>query len=557
MYPYINRSRYQDTVYQYLQICQTVRRNGRPTRQVLGTLGRLDQLDPKRVDNLIRGLKRFGTASSRDGVPLEQADILEQRVLGPVLVARALWEELGLPKLIWQGQQGFSVERAVFRMVVNRLISPMSKLRLTEEWQAEVEWSEGELYSYDDYLRALDALHPQIQRIEEGLFAHLRTLFSLPLRLIFYDLTSTFFEGNGVCPLAEFGYSRDHRPDRRQIVLGLGLTQESFPITHHVFPGHTVDVSTVKQVSEELSSRFGLPGAILVMDRGGLSGKNVQAVEEAGLGYVMALRTRQHAQVPVAIRQAEAQGLKRTWNPEADWIVREVEPLGNVRHVVVYSAFRAIHDREVRVRRLKRAREKLNKLADQVVTGKVKSERKVIETATRILNGQKVTQLVWWEFHDGRFRWGLDGEQHRHQHRLDGFYVLVSNDAHLSTQEIVDAYRQLREVEEAFKVLKSLAKLRPMFHWTERRVVSHVFLCVLSFLLARVLEHRLRAAGQPMPAARALRVLGKIQACDQLWEGFKVTRMTRPDPEASAILQAVGLSDTPRILRTEPLPEPA
>lgn len=553
MYAYVSRKRYKDRVYEYVQICETVRRHGRPTRRILGSLGRLDELDPKRVDNLVRGLRRFGTAESQQGVELDEADIVANRVLGPILVARALWEELELDQLIWQGQQAFSVEQAVFRMVANRLVHPMSKWALTH-WK-KAEWPVQELYRYDDYLRAMDALHPQIQRLEEALFARLRTLFSLPLRLVFYDLTSTYFEGDGVCPLAEFGHSRDHRGDRRQIVVGLGLTQESFPIAHHIFPGNTVDVTTVKQVAEELADRFGLPGVVLVMDRGGLSEDSAKAVEAAGLRYVMALRTRQHTQAWVAIGQAEAQGLKRTWKREAEWIVREVEPVDKRRHVVVYSAYRAVHDRQVRLKRMKNARQKLNRLAAQVAAGKVKTEREVTERATRVLSGQKVAKLVRWEFQEGRFEWGLDWEAYRHQHRLDGFYVLVSNDPDLSTQEIVDSYRQLQEVEAAFRVLKSLVHLRPIYHWTARRVEAHVFICVLSFLLARVLENRLRAAGQQITAARALEVLSTIQANDQLWDGYQVTRMTRPGPEARAILEAMGLSDAPKILRMEPLPQ--
>jgi transposase len=556
-YVYISRKRYKDTDYAYVQICETVRKNGVPTRRVLGNLGRLDRLDPRRVDNLIRGLRRFGTEASQQGPSLEEAEIVAHRLLGPILAIRAIWEELGLPELIEQGQQAFSVEQALFRLVANRLLEPCSKRAFTLAWQQEVEWPQRGSYSYDDYLRAMDALHPQIRRLEEGVFARLRTLFSLPLRLVLYDLTSTYFEGQGVCSLAAFGHSRDHRRDRRQIVLGLGLTEEGLPIAHHVFPGSTVDVTTVQGVSREMTERFGLPEAVLVMDRGALSEGNIAAVERAGLRYVMALRTRQHRAAWRAIREAEALGLRRVRDPQAEWQVQEVTPVEGRRHVVVYSAFRALHDRQVRLRRLRGAREALNRLARGVRAGTLRRERQVAERVGRILSRHGVRTLIRWRLEEGVFRWGLDWEAYRRQRRLDGFYVFVSNDPTLSTQQIVDSYRQLQEVEAAFRVLKSVIKLRPIYHWTRRRVESHIAVCMLAFLVAKVLEQRLRAAGQEVSAARALQLLRGVQATDQVWDDLLVTRMSRPTPEAGAILEALGLSDAPKILRMRPLAPPA
>jgi transposase len=552
MYAYIARVRAKGRLYEYLQVCETVRRNGKPTRRTLGSLGRLDRLDPHKVDGLIRGLRRFADAEAAPGVRPAAAPILATRLLGPIQVARRLWEDLGLPQLLPQGQQGFPVEEVLFRLVANRLVAPQSK-RATVAWQHAVEWSERRAYGYDDFLRAMDVLQQHQTAVEEALFGRIRQLFSTPLRLVWYDLTSTYFEGDGVCKLAAYGHSRDHRSDRAQVVLGLALTQEGYPIAHHVFPGNTADVTTVAQLAKQLKERFGLPEAIVVGDRGLLSAANAQALDELELGYVLALRTRQQRQAGQAVDAALAAGLERPRDPQAPWTVQEVAAVAGQRQVVVYSAFRALHDRMVRRRRLVQTRDGLRRLQAQVVAGRLTEARRITERATRLLSRSKVSRFFTWTLAAGRFHFQLDRAVYRAQRRLDGMYVLVSNDPQLPTAEIVAAYRQLHRVEEAFRLLKSLVKLRPLYHWTARRVEAHIFICVLAYLLATRLEQRLAQAGLDLSAARALQQLEDVRAVDQQWGEVVLTHRTRPSPEAQAILRAFDLPADATILRTTPL----
>jgi len=224
--------------------------------------------------------------------------------------------------------------------VANRLVEPQSKLA-TVDWQAQVQWPQPAELEYQHLLRAMDLLQGQQARLEEALFGRVRQLFSVPLQLVWYDLTSTYFEGDGVCELAAYGYSRDHRSDRAQLVLGLALTQEGFPIAQHVYPGNTADVTTLAQLAKQLQDRFGLPAAIVVGDRGLLSADNAQALDELGLGYVLALRTRQQRQAGEAVSAALAAGLERPSDVKAPWTVQAVAPLEGQRQVVVYSAYRA------------------------------------------------------------------------------------------------------------------------------------------------------------------------------------------------------------------------
>ncbi len=325
----------------------------------------MDHLSPQQLDALIASLSRFASPDMQLRLAHGDARLLSAKTYGSILAVRALWEDLGLPGLIEQGEQRFSIERALFRLVANRLVDPQSKLSTVEWQQAEAHWPEPGHFSYHEFLRAMDALWPQKERLEVALFGRIRQLFGLPLSLVWYDLTSSYFDGDGVCPLAEYGYSRDHRADRAQIALGLAVTQEGFPIAHEVFGGATADIRTVRQVAETLQRRFGLNEIVLVGDRGMLSMANAAALNELGLKYVMALRTRQHTQARAVVAEARSLGLSFPRDRAAAWTVQEVTPRGGVRHVVVYSAFRAEHDRLVRAKRLRDAFARLARLEQQ------------------------------------------------------------------------------------------------------------------------------------------------------------------------------------------------
>jgi transposase len=260
--------------------------------------------------------------------------------------------------------------------------------------------------------------------------------------------------------------------------------------------------------------------------------------------------------VPDVVAEAEANGLERPTDPEAEWTMAEVEARDGVRHVVVYSAFRAIHDKLVRRKRLKQALVELVRIRTAVAEGRARSERKITERVAKILRTHRVTRYIRWELVEGKFEYRVDLDYLRQQRRLDGIYVLVSNDSTLSATSIVEAYRQLYEVENAFRVLKSLVKMRPMFHYADRRIRSHVLVCVLSYLIAKVLEQRLRRAGIAITADQALQKLNRIQAVEYETEGYHIVQMTQPDPKTEKILRVLGLDNAPPILYTERIDQP-
>ncbi len=548
------RRRHGDKVYEYLDVAESRRVAGKVRRITLWTLGRRDQLDPQRIDALIHLLRRLASPQGADGIRLDELEVNAIRAYGGVLVARRLWEELGLDGLLTQLSPLASgpFEEAVFRMVANRLLAPSSKLGLVDwvdenghqhaGWQGQVEWPSGQApLSYHQYLGAMDLLLPQRERIEEQVFDRTTQLLSLPLRLVFYDVTSTYFEGDGVCELAGYGHSSDHREDRAQVVVGLAVTQEGLPITHRVFRGNTVDVTTLQPMADELKRRFGLQEPVLVGDRGMFSEENVTALEASGFRYVLSLRSRQQEEFGKAMAAAQDIGLPKPRDLGAERTLAEVALEPGHRHVVVYSALRARHDFEVRDRRLRRVLEPLRRL-HQRARDKHLSERAIVARATRLLAESKVGKFFSYEVGKGRFDFRLRRDLYRRERHLDGIFVLKTNHATLRAEEILASYLQLQEVERSFRVVKSLLKLRPIFHWRQRRVEAHIFIVFLAFLLAKVLELRLRAAGLDLSIAHALDRLDQLKAVEHSWANKAiVVRRTSLQPDLQRTLAALGI----------------
>lgn len=575
MFIKVRRRKHGERVYEYLDIVENQKVQGKVVRHVLGTLGRRDQLPPDKIDGLIEHLRQLASPQGRRGLRVGEVRMRSIRQYGPLLVARRLWEELGLDQLLapLPHPQSVDLEEAVFRMVANRLCEPHSKLGLVDwedehgnlhrGWQGEVEWpgAKGD-FDYHHYLRAMDFLHPHRQHIEDQVFRRVTELFSLPLNLVLFDLTSTYFEGDGVSELAGFGYSRDHRDDRRQVVLGLAVTQEGLPIMQRVFPGNTNDVTTVAPVARELRERFGLPEAVLVGDKGMFSDANLEALAETGFKYVLALRDRSDQEGDQAIKLAFRSGLPVPRAPRllappagparADYQLVEVELLEGARHVVVYSPFKALHDFEVRQRRLERSREALQRLRQQAATKRL-NQKEIVERATRILVENKAARYFNHLAEKGSFIFWLKREEYRRQRRHDGLFVLRSDHPTMSSHELLDAYLQLQEIERCFRVIKSVLELRPVYHHRQRRVETHVFLNFLAFLLAKTLEQKLRAAGLHASIPWALEQLGRLKAVEHTWEGnATVVQTTELDAELKAILGALGIRLGNPVLRVSP-----
>jgi hypothetical protein len=532
-------------LYKYLQLVEAYREDGRSRQRVLYSFGNVEALrDEGQLARLIQSLERASGETPKPGLEaLQTGRVLEY---GGVRVAQALWEQFGLTKLLGKLLHGrrlqFDPVAAIATMVFNRLLAPKSELGISH-WRDRLWWPDfaAAPLELQHFYRGLDALLEIKEPLEQELFARLKDLFNLEVDVVFYDLTSSYFEGQGP-PIASYGYSRDKRPDRKQVLLALACERHGFPIAHEVLAGNTADVNTVKGMIAALQRRFDLRRVIFVADSGMVSKANLEALTEADYEYLVALRRNRVAD---AERHAPADLSEYEPGPhKVLFHVGEADESG-ARYVCCWSAGRAEEERQIRQARIDKGRQALDKLAAQVAEGRLKREQKILTRVTAKLRAARAGKYFNCDIADGRLEFALNEEQIAKEQRLEGRYFLLTNAEALSPSDAVEAYFTLQEVERAFREMKDFLQLRPIFHWTDDRVRAHIFVCVLAYLLERSLSHRLRQAGSALSPREALDWATRIHAVESTIGEHTIWTLSRPAPPASQVLGAVGVSKLP------------
>ena len=292
----------------YWQLVRSVRHNGKVRQETVAHLGELDAAGRAKAHALARRIT--GRGDQRDlfeeappvptsvEVRLDQLRVERDRSFGAVWLGWVLWQALGLDRVCHEllpcGRQGTNWAQLAAVLVIARLCEPSSELHIAEDWFRRTALEDilgipDSKLDDEQLYRALDKLLPHKEALEEHLKQRLGELFELEYDLLLYDLTSTYFEGEATCnPLAQRGYSRDHRPDCKQVNIAVIVTREGIPLGHEVFAGNVSDVKTLKQIVESVERRYGKAQRIWVMDRGLSSKKNVAWLEEEGRLYVVA-----------------------------------------------------------------------------------------------------------------------------------------------------------------------------------------------------------------------------------------------------------------------------
>jgi transposase len=558
--------------FEYLRLVEAYWEKGRSKQRVVANLGRKDLLAPH-LESLIELL---GGSKRTKGSSAERIEATLAACWGPMLVARWLWRELGLenildglaPKTSRVPKAGrLPLADRGLVLVAHRLCRPGSEHALAQWLESDfvcggdgqrilAPWKQQgrvrvDLNWLQEWYRTLDQLLAHKERIEVELFARLRDLFHLQVEMVFYDLTSTYFEGRGPVGLAEFGYSRDGKARNRQVQVGLVMIN-GWPIAHHVFDGRLRDSATVERVLKDLQERFGLRRVIFVGDRGMVTIQNLALLRQRGQGYLVGLKRRRNEQVNRYI-QAAAQGpwqqcpvgltaLERAKVPRT--MVTEVageEP--GVRVFVVQSEERLAYERGMREAGMEKTRLALEKLSLRVARGRLKKAQKIGQAAARILGRNHGSRYYAWSFEKGIFRYFEHPGHLAPEKALEGKYVIQTEESDLSAVQAVEAYKDLTEIERSFRELKDLVEMRPIYHRRAQRVRAHIFVAALAFLLARVLEKKLKAAGVPMSSAQALEALRTIHVVD-IRVGAEIRRgVTGGNHQARQILAALGISN--------------
>ena len=546
-----------DKAYEYLSLVEAVREDGRNTHRTLLRLGEVSELRASgQLDRIIKALRTYTEGS------WFEADELSGKggpSLGGVAACYTYFRRLGLEThfdAVGRTRRSASLSDAVFVMLANRLVDPGSKRRTITEWLASVALPKDVgAPSLDRCYRAVDALASCKEGTESHLYSELCNLTNLDLRLVCYDLTSTYFETVGAggprFPSRDYGYSRDHRSDRPQVVIGLLVTGDGIPIAHHVFAGNTSEVKTLPSVMEDLQKRFGVGKIALVADRGLISEDNLAEVGAHGFEHVMATRLHHDEDVAAVLEQANG--------PDTSWVVvAETRSFateiahGGRRFIVVFSPTRYLRDRARHAQLCSKVEVGLIALQARVRSGRLSDPAKIGAAADRILRDSGVGRCFVTTVQEGLFSWVFDEKARRHDEELlCGRYVITTSlDAKAADcVQVLRYYRSLQNLEHRFRIAEDFLALRPVFHWTEERVRGHVALCLLAATIEAVMAKDLVAAKvmdpnlpfQHMTPRRALAELAEVRL-ELVSAGERTIELvSRPTQRQAAILRAFGV----------------
>lgn len=479
--------------YQYLQIVENRKEAGKVRQQVIATIGRMDQLQAKgRIETLIRSLSRFSEQALL--IISGKSDIsADSKSIGPVLIFERLWQESGIQtavrRLLDERKFEFDVERAIFLSVLHRLMISGSD-RFCDKWRRDYLISGMDELQLHHFYRAMSFLGEELSDqmdamdfsprrnkdlIEEMLFSANRHLFT-ELDLVFFDTTSIYFEGRGGQTLGQKGYSKDHRPDLNQMVVGAVLNEKGRPICCEMWPGNTADVTTLSPQADRLRHRFGIKKICVVADRGMISQDNLEGLKEGRISFILGVRMRRVKEVNVDVlsragryREVYPESSDRT--KPAPLKVKEVIHNGK-RYIVCLNERQARKDAADRQAIIESLEEQLKKGAKSLVGNKgYRKYLKVEKNSARI-----------------------DMDKVEAEARFDGKWVLTT-DMNLSAEAVALKYKELWQVERVFRDMKSMLATRPVYHQNDAAIAGHVFCSFLALVLRKELEERLIHAG--------------------------------------------------------------
>jgi hypothetical protein len=477
--------------YQYLHIVQNFREEGRVRQRILGSLGRLDKLLAegdleKVIAQLVEHCPSVRLLRAQAAGSLQ---IQSDQVWGPVMVFDRLWEDLGLKEqlrdLAAHKRFQFDFERMVFAQVLQRFLEPGSDLR-GSKWIKTVHEPGFKGLQLGDFYQSLGFLWEKKQEIEEALYRRGLDLFNQEIDLVFFDTTSTYFEGTKLKGWAKLGKSKDHKPDHLQLVIGVLMRRDGFPVACEIWPGNTADVTTIVPVIETLKKRLRIRKVVLVCDRGMVSKKNLQAIEKAGYEYIVGMKMRRAIEVrdEVLGRAGRYQEISKNLEVKEVWVQTR-------RYVICFNPQEAEKDKQDREAILEKVRAKL-------ASGGVK----------KLINNRGYRRFL--KVKGGAAE--IDEEQVKEEERFDGIYVLRTT-TELLAGEVAQAYKELTWIERLWRELKDVVKVRPNYHWRKRdNVKGHIFVCFLALYLAALLRKLLSKAGLTLPWDEVIRDLSSMRA---------------------------------------------
>jgi hypothetical protein len=532
----------------YLQIVESRRTGDQVRQQVIATLGRYEDLQASgQLERLLRSGARFASkAVVLSAATNETAIKIAVRRIGPALVFERLWEETGCRSVIADLAKGrgykFALERAVFLTVLHRLFISGSD-RAADRWREDyaiagvdgldlhhlyraMAWLGEELPAAEQDGRTPFAPRCLKDLVEERLFAHRRDLLTR-LDLVFMDTTSLYFEGAGGQSLGRHGYSKDHRPDLRQMILAVVIDGDARPVCSEMWPGNTADVTTLIPVIERLRRRFAIARVCVIADRGMISAETVAELEARRLLYILGVRERSDKLVrELVLADAEpfAPLIIGKRGKEIDYEAKAVALAGR-RYLVCRNRQEAEKDAADRAAIVAALERQLAK-GDKALVGNT-GYRRYLKTIS-----------------DEHF--AVDADKVAEEAKFDGIFVLRTN-TDLNPLEAMLCYKQLWTVEQTFRTAKHLFASRPIFHKLDETIRGHVFCSFLALMLKKELEDRIAALARSASWPEIIADLDSLTETELEHDGKRFILRSAPRPAATLALRAAGVALPPTV----------
>jgi len=541
----------------YLQIVDSRRTDGAVRQHVVATLGRAeDWLEAGKLDQLLQSGGRLSeTALVLSAMRAGEGLAVDSRRIGAPLIFERLWRETGckavVEALLADRRFEFPVERALFASVLHRLcvsgsdrscdrwldgyrLTGLDGIDLQHLYRA-IAWLGEELADQDGRTRA-----PRCTKdlIEERLFAKRRDLFN-DLDLVFFDTSALYFHGEGGQTLGARGKSKDHRPELKQVVIGVVIDRHGRPLCSETWPGNATDVQALLPVIERLRRRFAIGRICVVADRGMISARTLAELDARGIEYILGTRERSDAavregvltdtaaMVPLSIPKASG---STTDIEVKEVLVRPWDGKGKPRrYVVCYNPARAAWDAAQRSAIIAALQEQLSR-GDKSLVGNS--------------GFRKFLKVI------GDDHFALDEAKVAEEARLDGFYVLRTN-SKLPTLEVAMRYRELWKVEQIFRTTKAVLETRPIYHSSDAAIRGHVFCSFLALTLRKELDDRLQAAGLQLEWQDVIGDLDRLVETTVDSEGRRFVLRNQAPGCTGAVFQAVRVALPPLFHRLE------
>jgi hypothetical protein len=530
----------------YLQIVESRRDGDRVRQQVIATLGRFEELQASgQLERLLRSGARFAAKAMMLSTAADDAAIkIAIRRIGPALVFERLWEETGCRAVIADlaGKRGhkFALERAVFLTVLHRLFVSGSD-RAADRWREDYAIAGVEGLDLHHLYRAMAWLGEELQEqdgrtpfaprcikdaVEERLFAYRRDLLT-QLDLVFMDTTSLYFEGAGGQTLGQHGYSKDHRPDLRQMILAVLIDGDGRPVCSEMWPGNTADVTTLIPVIDRLRRRFDIACVCVVADRGMISAETIAELEARRLLYILGVRERSDKLVRELVLDDPAPFVPLLMSKRRKEIEYEAKTvmLAGRRYIVCRNHQEAAKDAADRSSIVAALERQLTK-GDKALVGNT-GFRRYLKTIS-----------------DERF--AIDPDKIEEEKKFDGIFVLRTN-TDLNPLDAMLCYKQLWTVEQTFRTAKHLLSTRPIFHKLDETIRGHVFCSFLALVLKKALEDRIAALGCVGSWPEIIADSDSLTETEIEYEGKRFVVRSPPRPAASLALRAAGVALPPTV----------